>query len=109
MSDIKPPKQLKNSSECENMQDVRYEVDRLDQLIVELLAQRQTFMDAAARIKADRNLVRDEARIEDVVDKVKSQATKNGLSHDIVEPVYRLLIEKCIAHEFNTFDKIYPK
>lgn len=109
MSDIKPPKQLKNSSECENMQDVRYEVDRLDQLIVELLAQRQTFMDAAARIKADRNLVRDEARIEDVVAKVKSQATKHGLSHDIVEPVYRLLIEKCIAHEFNTFDKIYPK
>lgn len=109
MSDIKPPKQLKNSSECKNMQDVRYEVDRLDQLIVELLAQRQTFMDAAARIKADRNLVRDEARIEDVVAKVKHHANEHNLSHDIVEPVYRLLIEKCIAHEFNTFDKIYPK
>ncbi len=109
MSDIKPPKQLKNSSECVNMQDVRYEVDRLDQLIVELLAQRQTFMDAAARIKADRNLVRDEARIEDVVSKVKQHASEHNLSHDIVEPVYRLLIEKCIAHEFNTFDKIYPK
>lgn len=109
MSDINSPKQLKSSSECENMQDVRYEVDRLDQIIVELLAQRQTFMDAAARIKANRDLVRDEARIEDVVSKVKNHASKHGLSHEIVEPVYRLLIEKCIAHEFNTFDKIYPK
>ncbi len=39
---------------AETMTDVRYEVDRIDRLLVEILAERQSFMDAAARIKGDR-------------------------------------------------------
>ena len=109
MSNTNPQKQLNSANECMNMQDVRYEVDRLDKIIVKLLAERQSFMDAAARIKANRDLVRDEARIEDVVAKVKTSASEHGLSHEIVEPVYRLLIEKCIEYEFNSFDKLYLK
>ncbi len=44
---------------AETMVDVRYEVDRIDRLLVEILAERQSFMDAAARIKGDRNIVHD--------------------------------------------------
>lgn len=107
---LKLQKDKKNSAEnCQNMVDVRHEVDRLDEIIVSLLAERQSYMDAAARIKANRALVRDEARIEDVVQKVKAKAQVYGLSHDIIEPVYRLLIEKCIAYEFDSFDKLNKK
>lgn len=109
MNEINKPL-LKNSPQnCQSMIDVRYEVDRLDILIVELLAQRQSYMDAAARIKANRDLVRDEARIEDVVSKVKNIANIYGLEHSIIEPVYRLLIEKCIAYEFESFEKQFGK
>lgn len=87
------------------MQDVRYEVDRIDELLVELLGERQTMMDAAARIKQHRNTVRDEARIEDVVAKVLVRANQVGLSPNIAEPVWRLLIEKCIEYEFVRFDE----
>lgn len=92
--------------DCTTMAEVRVGVDALDRALVQLLAERQRYMDAAARIKPDRGVVRDEARIEDVVSKVKAAATQAGLSHDIAEPVWRLLIERCIAHEFIRWDQI---
>ena len=90
---------------CETMADVRYEIDRIDRLLVEILAERVSYMKAAARIKPERNMVRDEARIQDVVDKVLAAAAPAGLPAQIAEPVWRLLIEKCIAYELDAFDE----
>jgi isochorismate pyruvate lyase len=90
---------------CVTMTDVRQGVDALDQALVALLAERQRYMDAAARIKTDRGAVRDEARIEAVVAKVKAAARDAGLSEAIAEPVWRTLIEASIAHEFEKFDQ----
>ena len=91
-------------TDCQTMGEVRQGVDALDRLLVEVLAERQRYMDAAARIKADRHAVRDPARIEDVVAKVKAAARDAGLSEEIAEPVWRTLIERCIAYEFGVWD-----
>lgn len=96
----------KTGPECETMTDVRYEVDRLDRILVKLIAERQTYMDAAARIKNDRDAVRDPARIEEVVSKVLAEAKKQGLSPSIAEPVWRTMIEQCIQHEFGVWDDL---
>ncbi len=90
--------------DCQTMSDVREGVDRLDRELVRLLVIRQGYMDAAARIKLSRDAVYDEARIEDVVAKVLAEAKVQGLSADIAEPVWRKLIERCIAHEFGEWD-----
>ncbi len=90
---------------CVSMTDVREGVDALDQALVALLAERQRYMDAAARIKTDRTAVRDEARIEAVVAKVKNAAREAGLSEAIAEPVWRTLIEASIAHELEAWDR----
>ncbi len=91
--------------DCTTMAEVRVGVDALDRALVQLLAERQGYMDAAARIKPDRGVVRDVARIEDVVAKVKAAATQAGLSHAIAEPVWRTLVDRCIAYEFSAWDK----
>ena len=101
--DRRPP------AECMTMAQVRQGVDALDRLLVTVLAERQRYMDAAARIKEERGAVRDTARIEDVVAKVKAQAREAGLSEEIAEPVWRLLIERCIAHEYGVWDRIREK
>jgi isochorismate pyruvate lyase len=90
---------------CASMAEVRQGVDALDRALVRLLAERQRYMDAAARIKPDRSVVHDDARIEDVVSKVLAAAGPAGLSPAIAEPVWRTLIDRCIAHEFQTFDR----
>ncbi|MEP1142792.1 MAG: chorismate mutase [Henriciella sp.] len=101
-------KKYHDSQSAETMADVRHEVDRLDRLLVELLVERQSFMDAAARIKGTRKAVLDRPRIEDVVAKVKAEAEKQGLSPAIAEPVWRTLIDRCIAYEFESFDRRKP-
>lgn len=93
-------------ADCVTMAEVRVGVDALDRALVALLAERQRYMDAAARIKADRAAVRDLARIEDVVDKVKAEAKRAGLSQAIAEPVWRILIDRCIAYEFEVWDAL---
>ena len=90
---------------CLSMAEVRHGVDALDRALVVLLAERQRYMDAAARIKPDRSVVHDDARIEDVVSKVLAAAGPAGLSPAIAEPVWRTLIDRCIAHEFATWDR----
>jgi len=92
--------------QCRDMAELRAEIDRLDRELVAMLAERQRYIERAEEIKQDRNVVRDEARIEDVVAKVLIAARKAGLDPKIAEPVWRTLIERCIAHEFNWFDEL---
>lgn len=92
-------------ADCTTMIDVRKGVDALDRALVLMLAERQRYMDAAARIKPNRDAVHDRARIEDVVTKVKAAAVEAGLSEAIAEPVWRQLIDRCIAYEFTVWDK----
>jgi isochorismate pyruvate lyase len=91
---------------CRDMADVRAGVDEIDRMLVELITRRQGYMDAAARIKTDRNTVLDEARIQDVLAKVKAEAERQGLHWSIAEPVWRKLMERCIAYEFDVWDDL---
>ena len=91
--------------DCTDMGQVREGVDALDRALVTLLAERQRYMEAAARIKPSRDVVHDDWRIEDVVSKVLAQAAREGLSPDIAEPVWRTLVDRCIAHEFAVWDR----
>jgi isochorismate pyruvate lyase len=86
------------------MADLRLEIDRLDRALVALLAERQTYIERAAQLKTSRTKVHDQARIDDVIAKVLTAARAAGLSPAIAEPVWRTLIDRCIAHEFQMFD-----
>lgn len=97
------------ASQCRNMGDIRAGVDALDRALVALVLERQRYMEQAARIKQHRGEVRDEARIADVIAKVLAEAKRLGLSTAIAEPVWRTLIERCIAHELAAFDAMAKK
>ncbi|MBN9558224.1 MAG: chorismate mutase [Alphaproteobacteria bacterium] len=92
------------AAECRTMVQVRAAIDRIDRALVALLAERQGYIEAAARIKTDRDRVHDDARIEDVVARVIAEGRAAGLSPEIAEPVWRELIARSIAHEFRVFD-----
>lgn len=91
------------------MDEVRREIDRLDREIVALLAERQYYVESAGHIKPSRDLVRDNARVEDVVAKARARANETGASPDLVETVYRTMVEWFIAHEFEVFDAAREK
>jgi isochorismate pyruvate lyase len=99
MTDILDP------SACTTMAEVRAGVDDVDRRIVELLKRRFGFMDAAARIKPDREAVRDEWRKADVLAKVDATALELGVDRSLMARLYEDLIETSIAHEFDEYDR----
>ncbi len=106
-ADIKTQKRAapRRPSECTNMADVRREIDQLDRAVVDLLTTRQAYVEAAARIKQDRSLVRDDERIQHVLEHVIEQARHTGLDTHLAETVWRALIEASIRHELAAFDR----
>ena len=97
-TDIAPP------DACTSMTDLRSAIDALDAQLVAMLALRQRYIERAAVLKATRDAVRDEARIEEVVRHVIAEGRRAGLSPVIAERVWRTLIEASIAHEYDAFD-----
>lgn len=89
---------------CRTLVELRVQIDRLDRILVRLLAERQGYIERAAEIKTDRTAIRDKARIEDVLSKVLAEAARAGLATDIATPVWRTLVERSIVHEFAAFD-----
>ena len=91
---------------CTTMEDVRRNVNALDDVLVPLLVTRIGYMQQAARIKGDVGQVRDEARIEAIVSRVRERATAEGGDADVIEAIYRSLMEACIAYEHREFARL---
>lgn len=100
MSEIREPEN------CDTMAEVRAGVDEVDRRVVALIARRFAFMDAAARIKGDRNAVRDEQRKAEVLANVRALAAEHGLDTELLRRLYEDLIESSIAYEFEEFDRL---
>ncbi|NJS14898.1 MAG: chorismate mutase [Sphingopyxis sp.] len=93
-------------SDCTTMTEVRAGVDAVDAELVALLVRRFGYMDAAARIKASRDNVRDEARKAEVLANVARHAKAAGLDPNRLAAVWDVLVEQSIAHELVRWDAL---
>jgi isochorismate pyruvate lyase len=98
--------EIREPEDCTTMAQVRAGVDDIDRRILALIERRFAFMDAAARIKQDRDTVRDEQRKAEVLAKVEAAAGEHGLDPVLVRRLYEYLIESSIAHELEAFDRL---
>lgn len=100
MDETKPPE------ECQTMIDVRAGVDATDRELMTLLERRFGYMRAAARIKTDRNIVRDEARKAQVIEAARADAASRGLPADELAAIWNSLVEASIAYELVEWDRV---
>lgn len=94
-----------NPENYSTMTQVRAGVDNLDRQIVALLAQRFAHMRAAARIKPDRDAVRDEARKAEVIANACTEAELLGVPCDLITGLWEEIVEASIAYEMVEFDR----
>jgi isochorismate pyruvate lyase len=90
--------------DCTTMAEVRAGVDQVDRELIDLLARRFAYMDAAARIKPERGQVRDEARKAAVIEQAAARARTLGVPEPIVRDLWERLVEASIAYELDAFD-----
>ena len=97
---------FKLPEDCQDMREVRIGVDTTDRELMDLLDRRFGYMRAAARIKTDRNVVRDEARKTEVIENAVADAKKRGLPDEKIAEIWELLVETSIAYELVEWDRI---
>lgn len=95
--------------ECKDLAEVRENIDRLDRRIVPLLAERAGYVEQAARFKATKAAVVDPARIEQIILRVRHMAVEEGMDADLVEHIYRSMIDAFIVHEAKVYKTLHPE
>ncbi len=85
---------------CQSMDEVRREIDRIDEQMVELLAERFTYVDRAWQLKmGTKEGATVPWRIQQVIDKVCAKAKEKGLPPALAEALWRQMIGWFIQYE----------
>ena len=90
---------MKTQDECENIIDIRAEIDRLDRQVITLLGQRFAYVKAASKFKTSEASVRASERFQAMLQQRRVWAEAEGLNPDVIEKLYRDLVNHFIAEE----------
>ena len=85
--------------ECKSIEEVRENINRIDREIVKLISERSLYVSQAAKFKKTTEDVKAQSRVEEVISKARGLAVEHKLDPDIVEKVYRTMIECFIDYE----------
>ena len=89
--------------DCSSIQDIRVEIDRLDRQIIALLGTRFEYVKAAAKFKTSETSVKAPARFESMLEQRRIWAEQENLSPDVVENIYRDLVNYFINEELENW------
>jgi isochorismate pyruvate lyase len=82
------------------MSDIRKEIDRIDESLIKLLAERQRWVEKAVLVKKRDGLpARDEARVRQVLDHVRVLARGQNVDPALIEAMWTEMVEWFIAYE----------
>ena len=83
------------------LNDIRSDIDNIDNQLIRLLGQRQMLVEKAGRLKpkGDKAAVQASDRVTQVIANRRKQALELGLSPDVAESVWRSMIRAFIALE----------
>ncbi|WP_171121842.1 MULTISPECIES: chorismate mutase [unclassified Ruegeria] len=86
--------------DCNSMQELRAQIDKLDRQLIEKLVARAGYIDRASQLKPAEGLpARIPDRVEEVVQRVRASSDDLGMDPDLAEQMWRILIEWSIARE----------
>lgn len=82
------------------MADIRKEIDRIDESLIKLLAERQRWVEKAVVVKKRDGLpARDEARFAQVIDHVRVLSRAHKLDPALAEAMWTEMVEWFVAYE----------
>jgi isochorismate pyruvate lyase len=92
---------MKTPEQCENIADIRTEIDRIDHDIVAALGERLKYVRAASQFKTSEASVRAVERVRSLLAQRRAWASEEGLDPEVVEKMYRDLLSFFIEAELN--------
>ena len=88
---------------CNSLEEVREEIDKLDDKIVELLAMRNAYIHQAVNFKQSAEEVKAEKRVQEVIQRVRQKAIELDMSPNMITELYTNLIDAKVEAEIAEF------
>ena len=95
---------MKKPDRCEDITEIRREIDRLDRQIIATIGQRFGYVKAAATFKTSETSVKAPERFQNMLKQRRIWAEEEGLNPDVIEKIYRDLVNYFIEEEMNRWN-----
>lgn len=96
---------MKLPNECRNIEEVRQEIDEIDQAIIALIGKRFTFVKEIIRFKNNSDEVYANKRYQAVLSKRRELAVNHKLDPDVIENLYRIMMDYFIKEQLELLKK----
>lgn len=90
---------MKKPKDCFTIDEIRKEIDAIDEQIIGLLGERFQYVKEIVRFKKDEEDVLARRRYEEVIDIRRNWAIEEGLNPDVIEKVYHMLMQYFIEEQ----------
>ncbi len=91
-------------TKCTTLNEAREKIDKVDEEIVKLIAERNDYIKQIAHFKTSVDEIKAEDRIEDVISRVREQAISLGLSPNLINELYVKMIDAMVESEVAEFN-----
>jgi len=88
---------------CNSLEEVREEVDKIDEQILELIAKRKNLIKQAAKFKHSVEEIKTDERVEYVIDRARHLALTLGVNPNMVSEIYTTMINEMVESEISEF------
>ncbi len=88
---------------CNSLEDVRVEIDKLDNKLVELISERSHLIRQAASFKESVDEVKAEDRVEFIMQKVRHKAIELDVSPNMISELFTIMIDEMVETEISEF------
>jgi len=90
-------------NKCNSLEEVRVEIDKLDDKLVELISQRSHLIRQAASFKESVDEVKADDRVEFIMQKVRHKAIELDVSPNMISELFTIMIDEMVETEISEF------
>ena len=88
---------------CNTLQEVRDEIDLVDDKLVELISQRSHFIRQAAAFKNSVDEVKADERIEEIIQRVRKKGIESNINPNMLSELFTIMINEMVETEISEF------
>ena len=89
----------------QNIDELRNDINLLDDELLSLFDKRFNLIKEAVFLKSNFDELRDNERIEEIIKRIRGKSLTIDLSEDLIEDLWRYIIELSIKYETEIFNK----
>ncbi len=86
---------------CNSLEEVRQEIDLIDDKLVELISQRSHIIRQAAVFKNSVDEVKAEDRIDFIMQRIRHRAIELGISPNMISELFTIMIDEMVETEIS--------